>query len=77
MTTIKTDNSLTVEGIVTKTLPNTYFKVKLLDGTDREITAHLSGKMRRFRIVILVGDRVKVELSDAHSELGRIAYRFK
>ena len=52
-------------------------KVKLNDDSGREITAHLSGNMRRFRIKILVGDKVKVEFPQVNSELGRIVYRFK
>jgi len=63
------------EGVVVETLPDTIFKVKLLDG--REILAHLSGNMRRFRITILVGDRVRVEISSYDPDRGRIVYRFK
>lgn len=74
---IKLQEDLVVEGLVSKTLPNTYFKVKLNDDSGREITAHLSGNMRRFRIKILVGDKVKVEFPQVNSELGRIVYRFK
>ena len=63
------------EGIVTETLPNVNFKVKLDDG--REVLARISGNMRRFRIRILVGDKVRVELSDYDETKGRVVYRFK
>jgi len=48
-------------GIVTETLPNTLFRVKL-DGTEDVILAYLAGKMRMNRIRVLIGDRVELEL---------------
>lgn len=62
-----------MEGVVTKTLPNTTFKVKL--DNDYEITAHISGKMRKNYIRISTGDRVKVELTPYDLTKGRITYR--
>lgn len=62
-----------VEGMVQECLPGTMFKVLLDD--EREILAMLSGKMRRFRIRILTGDRVKVEMSKYDDSRGRITYR--
>lgn len=62
-----------VEGRVEEALPSTTFKVKLEDG--REILAHLAGKMRLFYIRVLVGDRVKVELSPYDDKKGRIIQR--
>jgi translation initiation factor IF-1 len=67
--------TLRKEGEVIKALPSTNFRVKL-DGGE-EITAHLSGKMRMYRIKVLPGDRVTVELSPYDSEKGRIVYRGK
>ena len=64
-----------VEGVVTEALPNTSFRVRLDDG--REVLAHLSGKMRRYHIRTLSGDRVKVELSPYDETRGRIVYRYK
>lgn len=64
-----------VEGVVTEALPNTMFRVKLEDG--REIFGHLSGKMRRFRIKVLPGDRVKLEMTPYDKTKGRITYRVK
>lgn len=63
------------EGLVIETLPDANFKVKLDEG--REILAHLSGRMRLNFIRVLVGDRVKVELSPYDETKGRIVYRNK
>jgi len=64
-----------VDGVVTDTLPNANFKVKLDNG--HEILAHISGKMRMHFIKILVGDKVSVELSPYDLSKGRITYRYK
>ncbi len=66
---------ITVDGIITDTLPNAMFKVRLENG--HEILAHVSGKMRMHFIRILQGDKVTVELSPYDLEKGRITYRFK
>lgn len=62
-----------IGGTVRETLPNAVFRVELDDG--REILAHISGKMRIHHIKILLGDRVKVELSNYDQTRGRIVYR--
>lgn len=62
-------------GVVTLALPNTMFRVSLEDG--REILAHLSGKMRMFRISIMPGDKVKVEMTPYDQTKGRITYRVR
>ena len=62
-----------VQGEVREALPNATFKVALEDG--REILAHLAGKMRLFYIRVLVGDKVKVELSPYGDNKGRIVQR--
>ncbi|HXK35024.1 MAG TPA: translation initiation factor IF-1 [Candidatus Paceibacterota bacterium] len=59
-------------GSIIEAYPNTLFKVKLDDG--REIKAHLAGKMRLFRIKVLIGDRVELVL-DPYGTLGRIVRR--
>jgi translation initiation factor IF-1 len=64
-----------VDGIITDTLPNASFRVKLDNGV--EILAHISGKMRMHYIKILVGDRVTVEMSPYDLSKGRITYRYK
>jgi len=63
------------KGTVLEALPNATFKVKLDDG--REILAHLSGKMRIYRIKVLPGDRVTVEMTPYDNKRGRIVYRGK
>lgn len=63
----------TVFGIVTESLPNTFFKVKI-DGENNEILTYLAGKMRLHRIRVLIGDRVSVEL-DPYGGKGRITKR--
>ena len=71
----KEDDKLVVEGTVVEALPGTQFKVKLDSG--HVILAYLSGKMRKFYIRILLGDRVKVEMSPYDLSRGRIVYRYK
>jgi len=63
------------QGIVLEALPSTHFRVKLDDG--REILAHLAGKLRIYRIKVLPGDRVTVEMSPYDEKRGRIVYRGK
>lgn len=62
-----------MQGVVDEQLPNTTFKVTLENG--HEIFAHLSGKMRRYRIRVLVGDEVIVEISPYDLQKGRIKKR--
>ena len=62
-------------GVVLETLPNLKFRVKLDEGN--EITAHLAGKLRLYRIKVLAGDKVAVEMSPYDLEKGRIVYRGK
>jgi translation initiation factor IF-1 len=63
------------EGEVSEALPNLMFRVTLDNG--HEVLAHLAGKMRRFRIRVLPGDKVRVEVSPYDLSRGRIVYRFK
>ncbi len=69
------EKTITQEGVVIEALPSLTFKVKLDDG--REILARLSGRMRLHHIRVLVGDRVKVEMSPYDETKGRIVYRGK
>ena len=66
---------LEVMGTVVEALPNTMFRVELDSG--QEVLAYLCGKMRRYYIRILLGDRVKVEISPYDLTRGRIVYRYK
>jgi len=68
-------DTITAEGVVTDSLPNAMFKVKLENG--HLILAHISGKMRMNFIKILPGDRVSVEISVYDLTKGRITYRHK
>lgn len=71
----KKEDKIVVEGTVSEALPGTQFRVKL--DTGHEVLAYLSGKMRKYYIRILLGDRVKVELSPYDLDRGRITYRYK
>ncbi len=64
-----------MEGTVTKALPGTQFLVELENG--HEILAYLAGKMRKYYIRVLLGDRVTVEMSTYDLTRGRIVYRHK
>jgi translation initiation factor IF-1 len=64
-----------MEGVVTEVLPNTQFRVKLAN--DVEVLAYASGKMRKFRIRILAGDKVTVEMSPYDLTKARINFRHK
>jgi translation initiation factor IF-1 len=66
---------LEMDGIVTDSLPNALFRVQLEGG--QVIIAHISGRIRKHFIRILVGDKVKVEMSPYDLSKGRITYRLK
>jgi translation initiation factor IF-1 len=68
-------NTIEVEGTILEALPNAMFKVKLDSG--QEILAHVSGKIRKNFIKILLGDKVVVELSPYDLSRGRIIFRTK
>lgn len=65
---------LEVRGTIEELLPAAKFKIVLENG--QTITGHLSGKMRMYRIRILPGDEVKVEMSPYDLTKGRIVYRY-
>jgi translation initiation factor IF-1 len=64
-----------MEGVITEPLPNAMFRVRLENGF--VILAHISGKIRRNSIKILLGDHVTVELSPYDLKRGRITYRHR
>ena len=71
-------DKIVVEGTVTETLPNAMFRVALDEASaEHQILAHISGRMRKFFIKILPGDKVTVELSPYDLTRGRITYRKK
>ena len=62
-----------MQGVIVDTLPNTTFRVELENG--HTVIAHISGRMRKHYIRILVGDKVTVELTPYDLSKGRITYR--
>lgn len=71
----KQEDKLEVEGVVVEALPNTQFTVELDNG--HRVLAYLSGKMRRYYIRILLGDRVRIEMTPYDLSRGRITYRYR
>ena len=69
------EEAIEMEGVVIESLPNTNFKVKLDNG--HIVNAHISGKMRKNYIRILLGDRVTVQLTPYDLTKGRIIFRNK
>ena len=69
------EESLEFTGVVLELLPNAMFKVKLEN--EHEVLAHTSGKLRKNRIRVLVGDKVDVEMTPYDLTKGRIVYRHK
>jgi translation initiation factor IF-1 len=67
------EEKITLDAEVVDALPDARFRVKLEN--DQEILAYISGKMRKFYIRILPGDKVRVELSPYDMTKGRIVYR--
>lgn len=66
-----------VEGVVEESLPGLLFRVKLntSDNSEKEILAHPSGKMKMYRIKIIPGDKVLIEMPNINDERGRITRR--
>jgi len=71
----KIDDKIRIDGMVVEALPGTQFKVELDNG--HEIIAYLAGKMRKYYIRVLLGDRVTIEMSPYDMTRGRIVYRHK
>lgn len=69
------EEAIKLEGTVTDVLPSAMFRVNLETG--HQVLATTAGRMRRFRIRILAGDRVTVEVSPYDLSRGRITYRHK
>ena len=66
---------LEFDGVVTDVLPDARFRVKL--DNDHEIIAYTAGRMKKFRIRTLVGDRVTVEMTPYDPQKGRVVFRHK
>ena len=69
------EDAIEVEGIVAEVLPSAMFRVDLDNG--HRLLATAAGKMRKFRIRILAGDRVTVAVSPYDLARGRITFRHK
>ena len=69
------EEKIELEGEVTESLRNGMFRIDLDNG--HQTTGYIAGRMRRYRIRILPGDRVKIELSAYDLSRGRIVYRYK
>lgn len=67
------EEMIEMEGTVHEVLPNTQFRVRLVNGAD--VLAYAGGKMRQRRIRIIAGDRVSLEISPYDITRGRISYR--
>ena len=72
---VEKEELVQVEGVVTKVLPATMYRVQLVNG--HEVLAHISGKMRKHFIRITTGDKVRVEMSPYDLSKGRIVFRNK
>ncbi|MEN4100278.1 MAG: translation initiation factor IF-1 [Anaerolineaceae bacterium] len=71
----KEEDKISVEGTIVEALPGTQFRVRL--DNNHVVLAYLSGRMRKYYIRILLGDRVRVEMSPYDLSRGRIVYRQK
>ncbi|MCH6552833.1 MAG: translation initiation factor IF-1 [Candidatus Acidiferrales bacterium] len=69
------EDAIEVMGTVIETLPNAMFRIELEN--KHKVLAHISGRMRKYFIRILPGDRVQLELSPYDLSRGRITYRFR
>jgi len=69
------EDLIEMEGVVTDVLPNTRFRVELENGM--AVAAYASGKMRKYRIRVVAGDRVTLEMSPYDLTKGRISFRHK
>lgn len=71
----KKEEKIEVEGQIIEALPGTQFKVVL--GNGHEVLAYPSGKMRKYYIRLLLGDRVKLEMSPYDLSRARITFRYR
>ncbi|MGH3035519.1 MAG: translation initiation factor IF-1 [Gaiellaceae bacterium] len=69
------EEKIEMEGEVVEALRNRMFRVRLDNG--HETLGYTAGKMRRYRIKVFPGDRVKIEVSPYDLNRGRIVYRYK
>ena len=77
-------DEIEVEGEITEVLPNTLFRVRIIKSEEvsqlleRVILCHISGKMRKHYIKLMVGDKVKIEMNPKYDlDKGRITFRLR
>jgi translation initiation factor IF-1 len=75
VTAMAVEEKLALEGVVEESLPNLLFRVELDNG--HSVLAHMAGRMRRARIRVNPGDRVRVEVSPYDLTRARLVYRLK
>jgi translation initiation factor IF-1 len=69
----KNNDIIELEGLITDVLPNQMFKVELENG--HKVTCYTGGKMRQFKIRLVQGDKVKIEMTPYDLDKGRIIFR--
>ncbi|TMC02464.1 MAG: translation initiation factor IF-1 [Chloroflexi bacterium] len=69
------EDVVVLDGVVTQALPNAMFEVELEN--THKLIAYAAGRMRRYRIRITPGDRVRIELSPYDLDRGRVVYRYR
>lgn len=69
------DDVIEIDGIIIEALPNATFQVELEN--KHKVLCHIAGKMRMNYIKIMLGDKVKVELTPYSLDKGRITFRYK
>ena len=69
------EEMIEMEGIVTEVLPDSRYRVQLENG--HNLSAYAAGKMRKFRIRVVAGDKVRIEMSPYDLSKGRISFRHK
>jgi translation initiation factor IF-1 len=69
------EDLIEMDGVITEIMPNQRFRVELENGLN--VQAYTSGKMRRFRIRVVTGDRVQLQMSPYDLTKGRISFRYK
>ena len=70
---LNSEKAIQLEGIIMMVLPGTMFRVALAN--DRQVLAHISGKMRKRFIRLTIGDRVRMQMSPYDTSKARIVYR--
>jgi translation initiation factor IF-1 len=72
---VQKEEAIVLDAAITQALPNTMFEVELENG--HKFIAYSAGRMRRYRIRMTPGDRVRIELSPYDLNRGRIVYRYR